>query len=79
MITLRINGQDISIVKGTTVATAIFENNPASFRRSVAGEPRFPVCGMGICFECRVSINGVRHSRSCQILAEEGMIIETDG
>lgn len=61
-----------------TVATAVFLSGGGLFRRSVRGEPRFPLCGMGVCFECRVSINGVKHQRSCQITAEEGMIIETD-
>lgn len=78
MITLRVNNQEISVTKGSTVATAIFASDAKIFRRSVSGEPRFPLCGMGICFECRVSINGVKHQRSCQVLAEGGMIVETD-
>lgn len=78
MITLRVNDQEISIAEGSTVATAIFASDAKAFRRSVSGEPRFPLCGMGICFECRVTIGGVKHQRSCQILAENGMKIETD-
>lgn len=78
MITLRVNNQEISVVAGSTVATAIFASDARNFRRSISGEPRFPLCGMGICFECRVSIGGVKHQRSCQILAENGMEIETD-
>lgn len=78
MITLRINNQEISVVEGSSVATAVFASDAKFFRRSVSGEPRFPLCGMGICFECRVSIDGVKHQRSCQILAENGMEIETD-
>jgi sarcosine oxidase subunit alpha len=34
---------------------------------------------MGICFECRAEIDGVAHSRSCQILCVSGMNIKTDG
>ena len=49
------------------------------FRRSVSGEPRGPLCGMGICFECRVTINGREHCRSCQIPCEPGMEVRTDG
>jgi sarcosine oxidase subunit alpha len=33
---------------------------------------------MGICFECRVSINGTPHCRSCQIVCESGMRVNTD-
>lgn len=78
MINLQINKREISVPEGSTVATAIFASEAEKFRRSVSGEPRFPLCGMGICFECRVTIDGVKHQRSCQILAEEGMNIETD-
>ena len=75
---LQINNNAVSVLEGSTVATAIFESETKSFRKSVSGESRFPLCGMGICFECRVTINGVKHQKSCQILAEDGMKIETD-
>lgn len=75
MITLEINNQEISVAEGSTVATAIFATDAGNFRRSVSGEPRFPLCGMGVCFECRVTINGVKHQRSCQILVENGMVV----
>lgn len=78
MITLQINNQEISVVEGSTIATAIFASDAENFRRSISGEPRFPLCGMGVCFECRVTINGVKHQKSCQIFAENGMMIETD-
>jgi predicted molibdopterin-dependent oxidoreductase YjgC len=77
MITLQVNNQEVSVAEGSTLATAIFASGAKIFRRSISGEMRFPLCGMGICFECRVSINGVKHQRSCQILAENGMLIET--
>lgn len=78
MITLQIDNREISVAEGSSVATAIFASDANMFRRSVSGEPRFPVCGMGICFECRVTIDGVKHQKSCQISVEKGMIIETD-
>jgi len=49
----------------------------SAFRRSVTGEPRGPLCGMGICFECRVTIDGVPHSRSCQTPCADGMEVRT--
>jgi sarcosine oxidase subunit alpha len=47
----------------------------SGFRRSVSGELRGPLCGMGICFECRVLVDGQLHVRSCQMLCREGMEI----
>ena len=42
-------------------------------RRSVTGAPRAPLCGMGICYECRVTIDGTPHRLSCQTLCADGM------
>jgi sarcosine oxidase subunit alpha len=49
----------------------------AAFRTSVTGEPRGPVCGMGICFECRVTVNDAPHQRACLIQCETGMRVDT--
>ncbi|MGC2474387.1 MAG: (2Fe-2S)-binding protein [Candidatus Sulfotelmatobacter sp.] len=76
-IKLTVNGAAVSVASGTTVAAAILIAGK-SFRRSVRGEPRGPLCGMGNCFECRVAINGVSHCRSCQCLCEPGMLVTTD-
>jgi sarcosine oxidase subunit alpha len=32
---------------------------------------------MGICFECRVSVNGRPHQRSCLVPVAAGMVVET--
>ena len=77
-ITLRVNGRSITVTTGSMVSTAVMMSGVAGFRRSVSGEPRGPLCGMGICFECRVKIDGRAHSRSCQVPCQEGMDVLTD-
>ncbi|HEY7305875.1 MAG TPA: 2Fe-2S iron-sulfur cluster-binding protein [Bryobacteraceae bacterium] len=72
-----IDGMPLRVAAGTTVAAAILIAGQAAFRRSVSGEGRGPICGMGICFECRVSIDDREHSRSCQIVCRDGMRIRT--
>ena len=61
------------------VAAAVAMAGKSQFRRSVSGMPGGPVCGMGICCECRVTINNEPHQRSCVTLCEEGMEVRTDG
>lgn len=78
MITLTINNKSISIDEGATVAAAILAAGVDQFRRSVDGNPRGPLCGMGICFECRVIINGVKHQKSCTLVVHDGMEVKTD-
>ena len=76
---LSVNGAAITVPAGTMVSTAVALAGVSRFRRSVTGEARAPLCGMGICFECRVTIDGREHCRSCQVPCAAGMEVRTDG
>ncbi len=76
-LTVTVNGAPIVVPSGATVAVAMAIAGHAC-RTSVSGESRGPLCGMGICFECRVVINGIPHRLGCQILCEQGMDVRTD-
>ena len=76
---LSVNGAAITVPAGAMVSTAIVLAGISGYRRSVNGEPRGPLCGMGICFECRVTIDGRAHCRSCQVVCRPGMEVRTDG
>ena len=75
-ISLTVNGSPVAVPEGSTVAVAVMLSG-AFCRTSVIGEPRSALCGMGVCFECRVAIDGKLHCRSCQILCEPGMKVST--
>ena len=74
-----VNGVAVTMPVGSMVSAAIMKSGVSSFRRSVTGEARGPLCGMGICFECRVTIDGESHCRSCQTVCRDGMDVRTDG
>jgi hypothetical protein len=76
-VTVMVNGRPVTVSSGTTVAVAVVIAGQAC-RTSVNREPRGPLCGMGICFECRAAVNGQPHCRSCQMLCEPGMEVRTD-
>lgn len=76
-VVLRVNSITVEVARGTTVAAAAVLAGQAC-RTSVGGSPRGPLCGMGICFECRMTINGKRHLCGCQVLCESGMDVRTD-
>ena len=78
-VTLVVDGVSVTMPVGSMVAAAILKSGKHAFRRSATGEARGPLCGMGICFECRVVINGEVPCRSCQTLCENGMDVRTDG
>ena len=75
---LTVNGIPVTVPAGSMVSTAVALAGASAYRRSVTGEPRGPLCGMGICFECRVTIDGRAHVRSCQTICAPGMEVRTD-
>ena len=75
-LSITVNGRAIRVCVGSTVAAAILQAGAAS-RTSVRGEPRQPLCGMGICYECRARIDGQAHQRTCQIACRDGMQVVT--
>ena len=76
MVMVHVNGRALHVARGTTVAAALLQAGvPARISRS--GEPRAPLCGMGVCFECRAIIDSVPHRRACLVLCEPGMEVAT--
>ena len=73
---LVINERPVSVPAGTSVAAALMQPG-ISARISVTGEPRAPLCAMGICMECCATVNGVPHVRTCQLTAQDGMQVST--
>ncbi len=73
---ITVNGRPIQVDEGTSVAAAMIAANEAC-RLSVRGEPRAPLCGMGICMECRATVNGTPHQRTCQLQCAPGMVVVT--
>jgi hypothetical protein len=74
---ISIDGRPFEVKEGMSVAAAVLNVGGGVFRRSVGGEPRAALCGMGICYECRLTIDGEQHVRSCQLVCRPGMEIVT--
>jgi D-hydroxyproline dehydrogenase subunit gamma len=75
-VSITVNGKPVRVAEETSVAAALMLAGE-SCRLSLNGEPRGPFCGMGICMECRVTVNGVPHQRSCQLICAPGMEVVT--
>ena len=79
MLALHVDGQPVSVPMGSSVAAALRIADASGLgtaRHSVRGEARAPFCGMGICQECRVDIDG-RRRLACQTGCAEGMQVDT--
>jgi len=77
LVTILADGRELRVPAGTSVAAALLGGGVWAFRQSVGGEMRAPLCGMGICFECRVTIDGVPHRRACLVPAKDGLEVHT--
>ena len=60
---IRCNGRPIPATEGASVAAALL----------AAQVPFTPLCGMGVCMQCRVTIDGRPHQLACQTLCRPGM------
>jgi sarcosine oxidase subunit alpha len=78
-VTILVDGRTVEVAEGTTVAAALWNAGVHGFRRSVNGSARGPICAMGICWECRVTLDGEPHRRACMELCADGMEVETGG
>ncbi|HEY4352441.1 MAG TPA: 2Fe-2S iron-sulfur cluster-binding protein [Paraburkholderia sp.] len=75
-----VDGHVLEMTAGSTVAAALVAHaGIAGTRTSISGMPRTALCGMGVCQECRVTIDGFPHALACQTLCRDGQTIETTG
>jgi sarcosine oxidase subunit alpha len=74
--TISVNGNAVEAAEGMSVAAALVRAG-LPCRTSVSGEARGPLCGMGICFECAATVDGVPLRRTCQVMCRAGMEIAT--
>ncbi len=72
-----VDGRALAVGAGASVIAALVMADRMCTRLSVSGEPRFALCGMGQCHECRVTIDGRAHRLACQVRCVDGMVIET--
>jgi D-hydroxyproline dehydrogenase subunit gamma len=79
-VVLDVDGRSVRVAAGSSVVAAIAHatsDGVVATRRSVTGALRGPLCGMGVCQECRVTIDGVAHRLACQTVCVEGMNVVT--
>ncbi|WP_206995029.1 2Fe-2S iron-sulfur cluster-binding protein [Trinickia mobilis] len=78
-VAVTVDGQALQVPAYTTVAAALaLAGGMRGGRLSVTGEPRAMLCGMGVCQECRVTVDGCAHVLACQTVCRDGMTVETD-
>lgn len=70
--------QQISAEPGQTVAAALIAGGHLWWRRTrVHDRPRGLFCGIGVCFDCLVTINDRPNRRACLVEAQPGDQVST--
>ena len=73
-ITLTYQGLEITASAGQTVAAALVSNGVTAWRTTRRyGKPRGLFCGIGVCYDCLLTIDGVPSQRACLVDAANGM------
>lgn len=72
MSTFSFAGKEISAVRGQSIGAALLAAGYRSWRTTRHGAPRGLFCGIGICFDCLVIVNGRPNQRACVTEAHDG-------
>ena len=71
--TIVLDGEPVEAFEGETVAAVLLARGEIATRTTPGGEPRGIFCGMGVCFDCLMVIDGVPNTRACMTWVREGL------
>lgn len=73
---LTFDGRPVPARRGQSVGAALAGAGISSWRTTEKkGRPRGLFCGIGVCFDCLITADGVPNQRACLIPARDGMIL----
>jgi predicted molibdopterin-dependent oxidoreductase YjgC len=72
-----VDGREVAFQPGDSIAAALMRSGTLTFRHSRSGEPRGLYCGIGVCNDCLVSVDGRPNVRACIAPAKAGTRVET--
>lgn len=77
VIKISVNDQTLEVFEGEILAAALWANGLIAVGHNLEAEiPRGMYCGIGHCYECRVTVDGIEDVRSCLISVREGMQVD---
>jgi D-hydroxyproline dehydrogenase subunit alpha len=74
---LSFDGREIEALEGETIAAALAASDIVAVRQARSGAPRGPFCGMGVCFDCLVTVDGRPSQRACLTRVAAGMEVRS--
>ncbi|MEU2723469.1 (2Fe-2S)-binding protein [Streptomyces smyrnaeus] len=74
---ITVDGEPADGVEGQTVAGVLLVSGRLAWREGPSGAGRGVFCGIGVCFDCLVTVNGDRDVRACRRRAVDGDVVHT--
>ena len=79
-VTISVDGAPVEARRGQSIAGALLAGGSTAWRGAARdGRPRGLFCGIGVCFECLVTVDGAPDVRACQRRVAEGQRVATQG
>lgn len=76
-VTISFDGEQLDGREGQSIGGILLANGHRTWRDAQGGE-RGIFCGIGICQDCIVTVNGVADVRACQRTACDGDLVERE-
>src|SRR6266545_805329 len=77
-VAVTLDGAAVTVLAGRTIAAALVASGKQLWRETrVGGKPRGVFCGIGACFDCLVTVDGIPDVRACQRTVADGDEIRT--
>ena len=71
-----LDGRTVTAYEGDTVAAVLLADGDVATRTTVGGAPRGLFCGIGVCFDCLVVVDGIPNTRACMTWVRDGMKVQ---
>ncbi len=76
-VAIEVDGEALAAYPGESLATALLASGRRAFGLTRSGSPRGPLCNMGVCFDCVVTVEGLGEVRACMTVVREGLSART--
>ncbi|POX50970.1 proline dehydrogenase [Streptomyces sp. Ru71] len=74
---ITVDGEPVEGIEGQSIAGVLLAADRLAWRRQRSGAPRGVFCGIGVCFDCLVTVGSERDVRACRRRAREGDVVTT--
>ncbi|MDJ1134938.1 (2Fe-2S)-binding protein [Streptomyces iconiensis] len=76
-IDITVDGEPVRGIEGQSLAGVLLASGRLAWRHGPDGAPRGVFCGIGVCFDCLLTVDGERDVRACRRRARDGDEVRT--